>query len=126
MAIPGTLPQARAKLDEALAKYPDERSLLELRATVEQQQEEFARRQFLEEKLRAGERLVLSKNYVDAIALLEQARMRVPDAGLEALLAKAKEKAQEQAAEKRREQYIKSAKTSTMSSSGGPKSTRPG
>src|SRR5205085_6596041 len=55
---------------------------------------------------------IQSKNYVDAIALLEQARLRVPDSKLEVLLSKAKEKAQAQAAEKRLEQYLKSAKTS--------------
>ena len=112
LAVPGTLQQARSKLDEAIAKYPDERSLLELRATVEKQQEEFARRQFLEEKVRAGEQAIQSKNYVDAIAILEQARLRVPDSRLESLLGTAKKKAQEQAGEKRREQYIKSARTS--------------
>ncbi|PYY16124.1 MAG: hypothetical protein DMG60_15935 [Acidobacteria bacterium] len=112
LAVPGTLQQARSKLDEAISKYPDERSLLELRAIVEQQQEEFARRQFVEEKARAAEQAIQSKNYVDAIALLEQARLRVPDSKLEVLLSKAKEKAQAQAAEKRLEQYLKSAKTS--------------
>jgi hypothetical protein len=49
---------------------------------------------------------------VDAIAILEQAVRRVPDPGLQDLLGKAKQKAQKQAVEKRREQYVKSAKDS--------------
>src|SRR5256885_6166290 len=88
------------------------RSTLFPYTTLFRSQEEFARRQFVEEKVRAGEQAIQSKSYVDAIAILEQARLRVPDPKLEALLAKAKEKAQEQAGEKRREQYVKSAKTS--------------
>src|SRR5207248_2483603 len=61
---------------------------------------------------RTREQATQSKNYVDAIASLEQARLRVPDSRLESLLGAAKKKAQEQAGEKRREQYIKSARTS--------------
>jgi plastocyanin len=108
----GNLAGARARVDEGIAKYPDERSLLDLRASIEQQQEEIARRQFVDEKLRAGEQAVKAKNFVDAIAILEQAIRRVPDPALESLLAQAKEKAGKQAAEKLREQYLKSAKES--------------
>jgi serine/threonine-protein kinase len=103
---------AREQLDQALSKYSDERSLLELRAEIEKQQEELAKQQFVEEKLHAGDQAFRAKSYVDAIAILEQASRRVPDQRLFDLLAKAKEKAQAQVAEKRRDQYLKSAKES--------------
>lgn len=108
----GNLAGARTRVEEGIAKYPDERSLLDLRASIEQQQEEMARRQFVDEKLRAGEQAVKAKNFVDAIAILEQAIRRVPDPALETLLNQAKDKAKRQAAEKLREQYLKSAKES--------------
>ena len=103
---------AREQLDQALGKYPDERSLLDLRAELEKQREDLARKQFVEEKLSAGEQALKSRAYVDAIAILEQAWRRVPDPRLQELLAKAKEKAKAQASGKRREQYLKSAKGS--------------
>ena len=112
LAGQGNFIGAREQLDQALSKYPDDHSLLDLRAEIEKQREEVARKQFVEDKLRAGETAFKSKSYVDAIAILEQASRRVPDPRLQELLAKAKEKAQAQAAGKRREQYLKSARDS--------------
>ncbi|MBV9145710.1 MAG: protein kinase, partial [Acidobacteria bacterium] len=103
---------AREELDQALRKYPEERSLLDLRAELEKQREELARKQFVEDRMGAGEQAFKSKRYVDAIAILEQASRRVPDQRILDLLAKAKQKAKAQAVEKRRELYVKSAKES--------------
>jgi serine/threonine-protein kinase len=105
-------PAAREHIDQALAKYRDERSLLELRAEIEKKREELQRQHFVEDTLRAGEQALRVKKYVDAIAIAEQAVRRVPDPRLQELLAKAKQKAQTQAVAKRREQYLNSAKDS--------------
>lgn len=110
LAAAGEIAAARAKVEQGIAQFADEGSLIELRGKLLKRQEEQEQQRSIEQKLQQAESALAAGRFAEAGAIAEAAQRRSPDARFERVLASARARSAEQSAAKRREEYVNSAR----------------
>jgi serine/threonine protein kinase len=99
------------RADEGLARFPDERTLLKLRALAERQRQIEERKQFIDEQLALARKLLQESRNQELLSALEAALAKTgPEPRLQSLLTIVTENVQRERLERRKAEYLQKAK----------------
>jgi serine/threonine-protein kinase len=101
------------KADEGLTRFPDERTLVKLKALAERQRQIEERKQFIDEQLAVSRKLLQEGRNEELLTLLEGALEKIgPEPRLQSLLTIVKENVQRDRQERKKNEYLQKAKES--------------
>jgi len=99
------------KADEGLARFPDERTLLKLKALAERQRQIEERKQFIDEQLALARKLLQESRNEELLTALEATLAKTgPEPRLQSLLTIVTENVQRERLERRKAEYLQKAK----------------
>ena len=101
------------KADEGLARFPEERTLIKLKALAERQRQIEERKQFIDEQLAVSRKLLQEGRNEELLTLLEGALAKIgPEPRLQSLLTIVKENVQRERLERKKSEFLQKAKES--------------
>jgi len=101
------------KADDGLARFPEERTLVKLKALADRQRQIEERKQFIDEQLAVSRKLLQEGRNEELLTLLEDALAKIgPEARLQSLLTIVKENVQRERLERKKTEFLQRAKES--------------
>lgn len=101
------------KADEGLARFPEERTLLKLKALADRQRQIEERKQFIDEQLAIARKLLQESRNEELLQTLEAALAKIgPEPRLQSLLTIVRENVQRERMERRKAEFLQKAKES--------------
>lgn len=99
------------KADEGLARFPEERTLVKLKALADRQRQIEERRQLVEEQLALARKLLQDGRHEELLTALQAAIAKIgPETRLQSLLTIVTENVQRERVERRKAEYLQQAK----------------